>query len=297
MTSARLPHQSQLQGRGGHFLSLHELCHATFAPMATADREARRALQSETISSDMTDNPHDANRATVAEAVKIIRRANRAAIKAASRPFDEDLQAGEGGAPPWRDRRHACQYRALNRSPTRAEACARLNGALCVSGSLDRPGYRCEGTPQRPECRAAQYRLHPETGARVVLTIANMNHDVTDNGDENLRALCQLCHNSWDAPKRHLSAWFTHREIPADGDLFGLRRPRSSPVRKSRTRCRCRRKHPGHAIPGAAAAAAARWGTGRRCVRPDQTTCTRRRTGEAGHASRSRSVRGTSAAT
>lgn len=43
----------------------------------------------------MTDHQHDANHATVAEAVKIIRSANRAARKAASRPFDEKRQAGE----------------------------------------------------------------------------------------------------------------------------------------------------------------------------------------------------------
>ena len=29
---------------------------------------------------------------------------------------------------------------------------------------------------------------------RVVLTIAHINHDVTDNRDENLKALCQRCH-------------------------------------------------------------------------------------------------------
>lgn len=40
-------------------------------------------------------HPHDANRATVAEAVKIICNANRVARKAASRPFDDDRRAGE----------------------------------------------------------------------------------------------------------------------------------------------------------------------------------------------------------
>lgn len=43
----------------------------------------------------MTDDQQDANRATVAEAVKIIRSANRAARKAAIRPFDENRREGE----------------------------------------------------------------------------------------------------------------------------------------------------------------------------------------------------------
>lgn len=43
----------------------------------------------------MADHQHDANRATVAKAVKIIRSADQDASKAASRPFDENRRAGE----------------------------------------------------------------------------------------------------------------------------------------------------------------------------------------------------------
>lgn len=35
--------------------------------------------------------------------------------------------------------------------------------------------------------------------SRVVLTIAHLNHDTTDNRDENLAALCQRCHLTYDA--------------------------------------------------------------------------------------------------
>jgi hypothetical protein len=34
---------------------------------------------------------------------------------------------------------------------------------------------------------------------RVVLTVAHLNHDPTDNRDSNLRALCQWCHLHHDA--------------------------------------------------------------------------------------------------
>ncbi len=64
---------------------------------------------------------------------------------------------------------------------------------------LERAGNRCEGTPQYPDCHAENHHKHPETGSRVVLTIAHMDHDVTHNDDDNLRALCQRCHLSWDA--------------------------------------------------------------------------------------------------
>lgn len=43
---------------------------------------------------------------------------------------------------------------------------------------------------------------HPATGAVVVLTVAHLNHTPEDCRDENLAALCQKCHNSYDAPTR-----------------------------------------------------------------------------------------------
>mgnify|MGYP006322693029 CR=1 FL=1 len=37
---------------------------------------------------------------------------------------------------------------------------------------------------------------------KIVLTIAHLNHDINDNRYENLKALCQKCHNQLDAPYR-----------------------------------------------------------------------------------------------
>ena len=52
------------------------------------------------------------------------------------------------------------------------------------------------------QCGAVNYKPHPETGSRVVLTTAHLSHDPSDNRDENLKALCQACHNRYDAAKR-----------------------------------------------------------------------------------------------
>ncbi len=101
---------------------------------------------------------------------------------------------------------------------------------------LRRAGDRCEGTPQRPWCRVGQHQVHPETGSRVVLSVCHLDHDPTNNTDANLRAVCQLCHNSWDAPKRHLARWFSRRDLRARCDLFGLVRPRVWPVPACRRR-------------------------------------------------------------
>lgn len=62
----------------------------------------------------------------------------------------------------------------------------------------EQAGWQCEGTPRYPDCRAANNIAHPETGSRVVLTVAHMDHDKTNNDPANLRALCQRCHLDWD---------------------------------------------------------------------------------------------------
>jgi len=58
--------------------------------------------------------------------------------------------------------------------------------------------WHCEGTPRFPDCRALAGDTHPDTGSKVVLTVAHMDHDKTNNDPANLRALCQRCHLDWD---------------------------------------------------------------------------------------------------
>ena len=55
---------------------------------------------------------------------------------------------------------------------------------------------------------------------RVVLTIAHLDQNETNNADDNLKALCQLCHNALDAPHRRRNAADTRRARKAVGELF-----------------------------------------------------------------------------
>ncbi len=61
---------------------------------------------------------------------------------------------------------------------------------------LERARHKCEF------CAVQNYEPHPVTKSRVVLTIAHLDHDITNSDPENLRALCQKCHNTHDGPKR-----------------------------------------------------------------------------------------------
>lgn len=87
---------------------------------------------------------------------------------------------------------------------------------------MERANFRCEGTPQHPDCRAVNNGDHPETGGFVVLTIAHMDHNPLHNGDDNLRALCQRCHNKWDAPHRKVNAAKTRRAKSPQIDIEDL---------------------------------------------------------------------------
>ena len=67
---------------------------------------------------------------------------------------------------------------------------------------LERAGNQCE------ICSVPNYADVPrdKKSVRVVLTIAHLDHDPTNNGvlgdRPNLKALCQRCHNRWDVDHR-----------------------------------------------------------------------------------------------
>lgn len=61
---------------------------------------------------------------------------------------------------------------------------------------LKRANDKCEF------CSAVNYEPHPETGSKVILTIAHLDQDIANNHFDNLKALCQKCHLQHDG-KQH----------------------------------------------------------------------------------------------
>jgi len=83
-------------------------------------------------------------------------------------------------------------------------------------------------------CAAAQGEAHPDTGSRVILTVAHLGvrhpdgrpgnpHDKLDVRDENLAALCQRCHLKYDRHEHNLNAAYTRwRKKVQAGQLYFL---------------------------------------------------------------------------
>ena len=98
----------------------------------------------------------------------------------------------------------------------------------------ERACQRCEA------CSAENYKPHPVTGSKVVLTVAHLDHQ-PENCDQvikvgltvahldhqpencdpaNLRAWCQRCHNRYDAPMRRAGIKARAREALATPDMW-----------------------------------------------------------------------------
>ena len=84
----------------------------------------------------------------------------------------------------------------------------------------ERAGWRCEGSPGfYPDCRATHREPHPVTGSIVILTVAHLDHTPENVGDENLMAMCQRCHLTYDA-KHHAANAAASRRAKMGADLF-----------------------------------------------------------------------------
>ena len=69
-------------------------------------------------------------------------------------------------------------------------------------------------------CPALHGCPHPVTGSRVVLTVAHLDHVPENCDDGNLMAMCQRCHNRYDAAHRQAGRKARERARAAIGDLF-----------------------------------------------------------------------------
>lgn len=70
----------------------------------------------------------------------------------------------------------------------------------------ERAGWKCEcrgecGLHEEHGCQA--YHGQPRHGKRsVVLTVAHLDHTPENSTDDNLKAMCEGCHNRYDMPTR-----------------------------------------------------------------------------------------------
>lgn len=78
----------------------------------------------------------------------------------------------------------------------------------------ERACQRCEA------CSAENYKPHPVTGSKVVLTVAHLDHQPENCDPANLRAWCQRCHNRYDAPMRRAGIKARAREALATPDMW-----------------------------------------------------------------------------
>lgn len=81
-------------------------------------------------------------------------------------------------------------------------------------------GWRCEGSPMFPQCRARHGAAHPVTGSLVVLTVGHLDHEPEHCERANLRAWCQRCHLNYDAKHHAETAYATRRALARTPDLF-----------------------------------------------------------------------------
>lgn len=67
-------------------------------------------------------------------------------------------------------------------------------------------------------CKGSEY--NGGNMVKIVLTVAHLDHDPTNNDDANLAALCQKCHLTYDAKHHAKNAHQTRRSRKAIGDLL-----------------------------------------------------------------------------
>lgn len=90
---------------------------------------------------------------------------------------------------------------------------------------LERANHKCEFCGVENHSLQTRYRQDYQGGGKeeykikVVLTIAHLDNDPTNNSPENLRALCQKCHLTYDAKFHAANARRTRYAKQNEGQL------------------------------------------------------------------------------
>lgn len=90
---------------------------------------------------------------------------------------------------------------------------------------FERADSHCECTGECGEdhggrCGETHGERHSTTGSWVILTVAHLDHQPENCADDNLKAMCQRCHNRYDGPKRKAGIKSRAHAKRAIGDLF-----------------------------------------------------------------------------
>lgn len=94
----------------------------------------------------------------------------------------------------------------FERAGGKCERCGVPHGAL-----RDRESSRYVTAEELQELKTETVPFDLDAAAFIVLTTAHLNHDPSDNREENLAALCQRCHLAHDL-KHHLQSRRINRE-------------------------------------------------------------------------------------
>ena len=128
----------------------------------------------------------------------------------------------------------AISKRIRDKAGNRCEQCGVENGRMIYRGSHEMmPAWRYADDPvfvssripfdgsDLPGTSWDDFDKRKGDAVRVVLTVAHLNHTPEDCADENLRAWCQSCHNSYDAPMRRAGTAKRAKADMAIRDMIG----------------------------------------------------------------------------
>lgn len=105
----------------------------------------------------------------------------------------------------------------------------RLHQDAIRKSVLERAGYRCEGSPKYPACRAKDGQAHPETDKPVRLSVLRLVPDEAGASDAaliaNRRAWCERCVLSYDFPAHATHNWRGRRQAMMNQELFPIDEP------------------------------------------------------------------------
>lgn len=139
----------------------------------------------------------------------------------------ENMAKYPGGSirsPEWQEIRERIRARAGNR----CEECGVENHAL---GGRGADGVFRKALPVGEKLLRLEWPKPGDTSAceggvirriiKIVCTVAHVDGKLDDHSDENLRFLCQRCHNRMDAKSRAINASITRHEKNGQLDLIG----------------------------------------------------------------------------